>query len=110
MGAWRVKQLFERYLLELRDAYAQDGTEHSGRSALQNFLTAIAARLAPDVRIQHEPKRQQDKGAPDFMIGRPGMILGYVENKPIDADLTKVLKSEQIKKYRELSSNLLAGC
>jgi hypothetical protein len=102
-----VDDVFEKYLQELRNAYAQDGTEHSGRTALQNFLTAVAAGIAPEVHVQHEPKRQQDKGAPDFMISKAGMILGYVENKPIDTDLTKVLKSEQIRKYRELSSNLL---
>lgn len=102
-----MKELFEQYLLELRKAYAEDGTEHSGRPALQNFLDAVAAELAPKAHVQHEPKRQKDKGAPDYKVSQSGMILGYVETKPIDIDLNKVRKSKQIKKYRELTGNLL---
>jgi N-6 DNA methylase len=102
-----VKDVFERYFLELRKAYADKGTEHSGRTALENFLNAVAARVAPKVRIQQEPLRQGDKGAPDFKVTQTGMILGYVENKPIDTDLNRVLKSEQIKKYLDLTGNLL---
>lgn len=106
-GIRHVKDIFEKYLLELRSAYREEGTEHSGRTALENFLNAIAARIAPNARVQHEPKRHKEKGAPDFMVHQSGMILGYVENKPIDTDLNKILKSDQVKKYRDLSGNLL---
>ncbi len=99
-GIRQVKHIFEDYLLKLREAYTEEGTEHSGRTALENFLSAVAATIAPNAHVQHEPKRQKDKGAPDFMVRQSGMILGYVENKPIDTDLNKVLKSDQIKKYR----------
>ena len=99
-----MKNVFEKYILELRKAYTQEGTEHSGRTALENFLNAVAAKVAPKAHVQHEPKRQKDKGAPDFMVRQTGMILGYVENKPIDTDLNKILKSDQIKKYRDLSA------
>src|SRR5690242_899006 len=35
------------------------------------------------------------------------MILGYVENKAIGENLSKVLKSDQIAKYKTLSQNLI---
>ena len=57
--------------------------------------------------VQHEPKHVAEKGAPDFKVSRRGMILGYVENKAIGENLDKVLKSDQIKRYRTLSDNIL---
>jgi len=100
-GRIRRERCFREVFLELRKAYAERSTEHSGRTALENFLNAVAAQGAPKVRIQQEPLRQGDKDAPDFKVSYAGMILGYVENKPIDTHLNKVLKSEQIKKYLE---------
>jgi hypothetical protein len=55
----------------------------------------------------HEPTRQQGFGAPDFKIKSKGMILGYVEVKAIGTNLDKELKSDQFKKYRTLSDNIL---
>jgi hypothetical protein len=48
-----------------------------------------------------------DKGAPDFKIASRGLILGYVENKGIGENLDKVLKSDQIKRYKTLSQNII---
>lgn len=48
-----------------------------------------------------------DKGAPDFKIMRQGTILGYVETKSIGENLDKVLKSEQIARYKNLSQNIV---
>ena len=73
--------------------------------ALLNQFAAEAA--ARGTTVQHEPKREADKGAPDFKIKRHGMILGYVEVKEIGTNLDKVLKSDQIKRYRALSDNIL---
>ena len=56
-----MKDIFEKYLLELRKAYTQQGTEHSGRTALENFLNAVAAKVAPKAHVQHEPKRHWGK-------------------------------------------------
>lgn len=63
--------------------------------------------MAPGIEVQHEPKRDADKGAPDFKVKRQGMILGYVEVKEIGANLDKILKSDQIVKYRKLSDNIV---
>lgn len=59
------------------------------------------------IKVQHEPKRVADKGAPDFKVSKGGLILGYVGNKKIGEPLDKVLKSEQIAKYKTLSRNIV---
>ncbi len=98
------KEAFERYLLALRKTSLDDKTEHTDRGALQDLLQAFAPK---GVNVQHEPKRIADKGAPDFKVTSSGLILGYVENKGIGENLTKVLKSDQIKKYQSLSDNII---
>ncbi len=99
---------FESYLHALRETPLSEHTEHTGRTALENLLRAVASEQAGgQIRIQQEPKREAGKGAPDFKISRQGMILGYVETKPFGENLDQVLKSEQLKKYRSLSDNIL---
>ncbi len=67
-GGFGVKDVFERYLLELRKAYSDEGTEQSGRPALKALLDAFAAKENPPAAVQHEPKRVAEKGAPDFKV------------------------------------------
>jgi hypothetical protein len=38
---------------------------------------------------------------------KAAMILGYVENKTVGENLDQVLKSDQIRRYKELSNNIL---
>ncbi len=99
---------FDAYLRKLRETPLAEQTEHTGRSALEGLLNTFAAMTAGrDTTVQHEPKRAADKGAPDFKIKRQGMILGYVETKWVDENLDKVLKSEQIARYKSLSRNII---
>ncbi|MHB1218932.1 MAG: type ISP restriction/modification enzyme [Alphaproteobacteria bacterium] len=99
---------FETYLRKLRQTPLAEHTEHTGRSALEELLNVFAAGpKGTKVAIQHEPKRVADKGAPDFKVTRQGMILGYVETKSVGENLDKVLKSEQIAKYKSLSQNIV---
>jgi predicted helicase len=99
--------VFGRYLLTLRKTAIADKTEHTDRAALEELLSAFAARAEGRPRVQHEPKRVADKGAPDFKVSRKGLILGYAENKAIGIDLDKVRKSDQIKRYQSLSQNIV---
>ncbi len=98
---------FDMYLLKLRRTPLSEHTEHTGRSALEELLNEFAAAAGDRVTVQHEPKREADKGAPDFKIKRLGMILGYVETKSIGENLDKILKTEQIARYRSLSQNII---
>lgn len=97
---------FDPYLLKLRETPVDEHTEHTGRSALETLLNEFAA-ASKHIKVQHEPQRLAGFGAPDFKIKSKGMILGYVEVKAIGTNLDKELKSDQFKKYRVLSDNIL---
>lgn len=103
-----MNQLFETYLHKIRNTAVSEQTEHTSRSALEVLLNDFAAKAGNNrIQVVHEPTRQQGFGAPDFKIKSSGMILGYVEVKAIGTNLDKELKSEQFKKYRVLSDNIL---
>ena len=101
------KAAFDRYLLALCETSIDEKTEQTDRGALQTLLQALADEGAKGINVQHEPKRVAAKGAPDFKINKRGLILGYVENKAIGENLDKVLKSDQIKRYKTLSQNII---
>jgi hypothetical protein len=102
------KDIFDRYLLDLRATPFEEKTEHTDRAALQDLLQAVAdVGGAHGVRVHHEPKRVLGKGAPDFKVTKGGLILGYVENKAIGENLDRVLKSDQIIRYQSLSQNIV---
>lgn len=84
-----------------------DKTEHTDRGALEALLQAAANAHSAATKVQHEPKRAQDKGAPDYKVTRTGVMVGYVETKQIGANLEAVLKTDQIKRYLELNPNLI---
>lgn len=99
---------FDAYLRKLRETPLEEQTEHTGRSALETLLNEFAAKAGkPRPAVQHEPKRTAAKGAPDFKVSRQGMILGYVETKGIGENLDKILKSDQIARYKSLSQNIV---
>ncbi len=100
-------QYFNDYLKKIKSVPLEEITEHSHRSALQILLEKISENKKDNIKILHEPKREGKFGSPDYKITKDSGIIGYIENKKIDADLNKILKTEQIKKYRELSDNIL---
>jgi len=101
------KSIVQKYLADLRKTRTEEKTEHTDRAALQLLLERIASVSSSGIGVHHEPKRAPGKGAPDFKVTKGGLILGYVETKPIGEDLEKVLKSDQLKRYRGLSRNIL---
>ncbi|MDE0176845.1 MAG: N-6 DNA methylase [Defluviicoccus sp.] len=98
---------FDSYLKTLCETPLSEHTEHTGRTALENLLKSVADAANGNITVQQEPRRVADKGAPDFKVSQPGTILGYVETKQVGENLDKVLKSEQLKRYRSLSDNIL---
>jgi len=107
MSAPQLTGIFTEYLSALRKTFVDEKTEHTDRHAVK----ALLERFAPKgITIVHEPKRIIGAGAPDFKIRQNGRIVGYVETKPIGTDLQelrRVLKSDQICRYRALSPNLI---
>lgn len=98
---------FAAYFNALQAANLAEITEHSLRPDLKNLLSAVAATVDAKIAILHEGKREGKFGAPDFKITRVENIIGYVENKKIGEALDKIVKSDQIKKYQQLSENIL---
>src|SRR5688572_22085341 len=91
--------------------YAQDvskrfatgnAREHAYRPSLQNLLEAII----PDILATNDPARIKC-GAPDFILTRKKIDVGYIEAKDIDVDLNKTEKDEQLKRYLESLDNLI---
>ena len=101
-----MKDVFEKYLLSLRQD-RDEKTEHSDRGALETLLNKAAHEADPGIRIIHEAKKVRGSGAPDFEVMKAAMILGYVENKTVGENLDRILKSEQIARYKALSNNIL---
>src|SRR3990172_2626635 len=51
--------------------------------------------------------KKTEVGIPDFLIGKNGEIVGYIEAKTPDTDLREVEDSEQLKRYRDSLPNLI---
>ena len=83
-----------------------NATEHTFRGDLQQLLES----LVPDVRATNEPKRQSC-GAPDYIITRGEIPVGFIEAKDIgDKDLEgnkKTGNQEQFDRYKSGLSNLI---
>jgi len=95
---------FQNYIQNI--ATVQNELEHSGRTFLQNLLTQFSDPYK--IEIIHESKRdKKGRGAPDFKFLLDGTDIGYLENKKVGEDLDQVLKSDQIRKYKTLTDNLL---
>lgn len=102
-----IKELYA-YLESIKDITAED-KEHTYRSALEILLNDIKKNLNfSKVNIKHEPNNDKEgRGAPDFLITIDSLVLGYIENKRVNANLDEIIKSEQIKKYLTLSDNII---
>ena len=93
----------KQYLKQLARHYAAGhATEHTYRPALQALLESVI----PGVLVTNEPK-QIDCGAPDFVLTRNNIPLGYVEAKDIDKNLDDKIHHAQLARYTESLDNLL---
>lgn len=79
-----------------------NATEHTHRPALKSFIESIDAGIT----ATNEPKRVKC-GAPDYVITRGAIPLGYIEAKDVGEPLDKVEKSEQMRRYLESLGNLI---
>lgn len=77
-------------------------TEHSYRSD----LLVLVESLVHGISITNEPKRVAC-GAPDYIITRRNIPVGYIEAKDIGADLNSKTYKEQFDRYRQSLDNLI---
>ena len=100
-------KIISYYLNNVKLRYDRgDATEHTFRGDLQTLLES----LCPDVRATNEPKRQKC-GAPDYILTRQDIPIGFIEAKDIgDKDLEGAKKTgnqEQFNRYKNALGNLI---
>ncbi len=101
--------MLKAYLENIKDISTND-KEHTHRTALQNLLQAIKDNQDKQnkISIKQEPNNDKEgRGAPDFLITKDFLTLGYIENKRLNANLDNIIKSDQILKYTKLSPNII---
>lgn len=83
-----------------------NATEHTFRGDLQQLIES----LVPTIRATNEPKRQSC-GAPDYILTKKDIPVGFIEAKDIgDNDLEGLKKTghkEQFDRYKASLSNLI---
>ncbi len=91
-----MHQIFKDYLSTIEQALkAGNATEHTHRPALERLLEKLGG---PGIDAINEPK-QIACGAPDFIVTRGVVPLGYVEAKDVGIDLSKIERTEQVQRY-----------
>jgi very-short-patch-repair endonuclease len=92
-----------QYIEKINTLYKTgNAREHSYRGDLQNLLMAIL----PDVLVTNEPARVAC-GAPDYVLTRKDIPIGYVEAKDIGVDLKDKKLAEQFNRYKAGLTNLI---
>jgi predicted helicase len=93
----------QQYLDKINTLYKTgNAREHSYRGDLQNLIMAIL----PDVLVTNEPARV-DCGAPDYVLTRKDVPIGYIEAKDIGVDLGSKTLKEQFDRYKSGLTNLI---
>ena len=77
-------------------------TEHSYRGYLQHLIKSIAK----DVMVTNEPVRVKC-GAPDYIITKNDIPVGYIEAKDVGYKLDDKQYKEQFDRYRKSLNNLI---
>ena len=97
----------EQYVDNIDKRYKSgNATEHTFRGDLQQLIES----LVPTIRATNEPKRQSC-GAPDYILTRKDIPVGFIEAKDIaDKDLEGAKKTgnkEQFDRYKASLNNLI---
>lgn len=93
----------EQYIEKINTRYKTGiSREHSYRGELQNLLEA----LCDDTLVTNEPARVEC-GAPDYILTKKNIPVGYIEAKDIGANLTDKAYKEQFDRYKASLSNLI---
>jgi predicted helicase len=95
------------YLNQVKQKFnSGNATEHSYRGLLEQLIES----LAPNIKATNEPKRRAC-GAPDYILTKKDVPVGFIEAKNIDDnDLEGLKKSgnkEQFDRYKSSLSNLI---
>lgn len=93
----------EQYIEKINTRYKSGlSTEHTYRGDLQTLMEA----LCKDVLVTNEPTRIAC-GAPDYILTRKSIPVGYIEAKDLDANLDDKVYKEQFDRYKSSLPNLI---
>ena len=93
----------QQYLRDVERAHAAgNATEHTYRPAFK----ALVESFGNNVRATNEPKRVAC-GAPDFIVERADVPVGFIECKDIGVPLNDVEKTGQLERYFASLENLI---
>ncbi|GAA8416171.1 DNA methyltransferase [Helicobacter pylori] len=98
--------MLKEYLESIKDL-TPESNELMHRRPLENLLISLRDNFNKEFKIEHEPNRDKQGGQPDFRISYQGLNIGYIENKRVGTNLSRLLKSDQVLKYLELNPNLM---
>jgi predicted helicase len=98
-----MPDLIKTYIDELdRDFRTGKATEHSHRPALKRLLES----MLDGIQAINEPKHI-DCGAPDYIVTRKDIPVGYIEAKDIGKDLNHKDFKGQFDRYKQSLDNLI---
>ncbi len=105
--AQKIKMTLDQYIDNINKRYKlRNATEHTFRGDLQQLIES----LVPGIAATNEPKRQSC-GAPDYILTRKDIPVGYIEAKDIgDPDLegkNKNKNKEQFDRYKASLNNII---
>ncbi|HAW59308.1 MAG TPA: DNA methyltransferase [Bacteroidales bacterium] len=96
-------KLIYDYVEKLSQRYSTGvATEHSYRGDLQNLLETIVT----DITVTNEPRRVAC-GAPDYILSKGKLDIGYIEAKDIGKNLKDKSYKEQFDRYKSSLPNLI---
>ena len=96
-------QAIKTYLTATQTHYERGiATEHTYRGDLANLLKEILPNILPT----NEPARI-DCGAPDYVLTKNDLPIGYIEAKDLGLDLNDKKYTEQFDRYKAALNNLV---
>jgi type I restriction-modification system DNA methylase subunit len=94
---------FGKYMASIEtDLRGGKATEYTYRSALETLMETLDS----GIEASNDPKHIAC-GAPDFVVERGKVPLGYVETKDVGAGLDKIEKTDQMRRYLKALNNLI---
>jgi len=115
MNIERLKEALELYYKNIKEKFQTAiANEHTLRTDLENLLNTFKP---DDIKILQEAKKEEyEEGTPDFKVFRRidpkeqltyNLLIGYIETKKLNENLNKIRETNQIKKYLEVSPNII---
>lgn len=90
----------------LKDVQKQLKTGIAREHAYRPALKVLLEEICPQITATNDPARIKC-GAPDFILSRGGIDVGYIEAKDVGANLDAIETDEQLTRYRESLDNFI---